>query len=129
MDARKFLVECHRCCEECKKKYRDSRPMTQEENCSRCIFEEPLCEFAEPYAETIVNIVEEFSLNHPVETRQSKFLRMYPNAPIGEDGLVALCLCDFDTTYDQCDAKDCASCRKKYWLAPFEEEDKSDGCG
>ena len=115
MDAREYLVGMSRMC----KLYDD---------CEGCELKDEPCEGAYADPDRLIDAVSRWVKAHPVETRQSKFLRMYPNAPIGKDGLVALCLCDFDTTYDKCDAKDCASCRKKYWLAPFEEDDKFDGC-
>ena len=67
--------------------------------------------------EIILNWCEE----HPVKTRQSEFLKMFPNASIIAD-TVAICPKDIETTYT-CKAvnSNCSNCRKSYWLAEVEE--------
>lgn len=119
MDAREYLVGMSRMC----KSY---------DQCNGCELEDEPCDSIRCDHDRLIDVVSRWVKAHPVmahsvRTRQSEFLRMYPNAPIGQDGLVALGMCDFDATYAKCTAKDCASCRKEYWLAPVEKEDESDG--
>ena len=48
----------------------------------------------------IVERVEQWAKEHPVKTRQSEFLKMYPNARI-DDGVIFLVPCAIDTVeYD-----------------------------
>lgn len=59
---------------------------------------------------------------HPVETRQDRFLKMFPNAKVTSDCL-DICPQDIDKTYtcrfhpDTCD-----KCKRKYWLAEVNEK-------
>lgn len=59
---------------------------------------------------------------HPVKTRQSKFLKMFPNASKDENGIINLCPNCIDTNIE-CfhSTKKCAECCKEYWLAEVEK--------
>ena len=61
---------------------------------------------------------------HPVETRQVRFLKMFPNAPKDENGILNLCPDCIDTNIE-CfhSAKKCAECCKNYWLAEVEKNE------
>nr|DAO00620.1 MAG TPA: hypothetical protein [Caudoviricetes sp.] len=54
---------------------------------------------------------------HPVKTRQSEFLKMYPNARI-DDGVIFLGPCAIDNSH-KC-TLDCKKCCRDYWLAEIE---------
>lgn len=78
--------------------------------------------------EIILNWCEE----HPVETRQYRFLKMFPNTMKDEDVInIDPCVVDetlFLSSYCwECAKKnnveDCVECRKKYWLAEVEENE------
>ena len=66
-----------------------------------------------------VAIVEQWAKDHPVKTRQSEFLKMFPNASINRsDGILCIDPCVIDCT--QKDNKKycnmtCTACRKDYW--------------
>ena len=47
-----------------------------------------------------VEIVERWAKEHPRKTRQSEFLKMFPRAGRGEDGLIVFCPEDFDSKFD-----------------------------
>lgn len=70
-------------------------------------------------AEKAVQIVEQWAKDHPVKTRQSEFLKMFPNAPVNRsDGILCIDPCAIDCT--QKDNKKycnmtCTACRKDYW--------------
>lgn len=69
--------------------------------------------------EKVVAIVEKWSVEHPVKTRQSEFLKMFPNADIQND-IVRICPKKIDQnsiTSEECSKVMCTDCRKKYWLA------------
>lgn len=50
---------------------------------------------------------------------QSEFLKMFPRANRGEDGLIVFCPKDFDSKIE-CGRDPCGECRKKYWLEEVE---------
>ena len=64
-----------------------------------------------------VQIVEKWAKEHPVKTRQSEFLKMYPNARI-EDGVIFLGPCAIDNSH-KC-TLDCKKCCRDFWLKEIE---------
>lgn len=71
--------------------------------------------------EIIINWCEE----HPIKTRQSEFLKLCPNAPKDENGIIAIPSCNVEEGYaiDNCSKKSCTQCRKEYWLAEVDENE------
>ena len=69
-----------------------------------------------------VAIVEHWANEHPVKTRQSEFLKQWPNAKIGSEGTVAIDPCIFDTTVRnrRCIATSCTECRREFWMQEVE---------
>ena len=71
----------------------------------------------------LVPIVEKWTKEHPVKTRQSEFLEQYPEAEIGDDGYPSVAPCQL---YKDMEEKDengvcckncgCAECRSDFWL-------------
>lgn len=119
MDAVKFLEEAKRMCNytgDCK-----GCPLETEKNSANCIL------WATPNAidnpGEIVSKVEKWAAEHPVKTRQSEFLRMFPNADIDKDGVLIAIPCHIDKNMKKvyCQALNgCVECRKAYWLAEVE---------
>lgn len=61
---------------------------------------------------------------HPVKTRQSKFLEMFPNARMYEGEFVDICPCHIDehlSNQMNCAGGKCTKCKKEFWLAEVEE--------
>ena len=60
---------------------------------------------------------------HPVETRQDRFLKMFPNAKV-DDGVLVCCPKWVDKDF-RCDMSGrlCTECRKEYWLAEVDENE------
>lgn len=54
---------------------------------------------------------------HPVETRQDRFLKMFPNAQKLNTGILSICPKNVDVTLDLNCARLCSRCYKDYWLA------------
>lgn len=72
-----------------------------------------------------VNQVENWGKEHPVQTRMSKFLEVYPDAPLAEDGLPVVAPCDINKNWQKILEKEncegaCDYCRKDFWLQEVE---------
>lgn len=72
-----------------------------------------------------VEIVEEWSKGRPVKTRQSEFLKHYPNAEINKI-TGALTICPTDIFGGDCEdysepAITCDKCCKRFWFESVEE--------
>lgn len=62
---------------------------------------------------------------HPVETRQDRFLKLYPNSLIDGDNVSHICPRYINKQFIcQEPEKRCCDCRKEYWLAEVDEHDK-----
>lgn len=79
--------------------------------------------FVEKYPEKAVAIVERWTKNHPKKTRQSEFLKLFPEAPIFE-GVLEIKPCKLVGSklnteechsYDEFGLSGCYECCKKYW--------------
>lgn len=67
----------------------------------------------------IVNCVERWAKEHPVKTRQSEFLKLFPNASIGYNGTLVMCPSQADTTaVTECvrSERNCDKCKRDFWL-------------
>ena len=83
----------------------------------RCAFPENVNINHPERFEKTYNIVEKWSDTHPVKTRQSEFLKMFPNAVIDEDnGILCIRPCDIDERIGCTNGKGCDDCFRKYWL-------------
>lgn len=70
----------------------------------------------------VIEIVQKWSNEHPKKTRQSEFLKMFPNARLDFDSVLVIEPCavdkNFASTY--CISDHCYICRAEYWLAEVE---------
>ena len=114
MDALEFLMERNRLCGS----YRGCvgcpfgaaecvvRDMTSEHTCKR-----------------IVAAVEQWSKEHPRKTRQSVFLKQWPDAKVFVDGVIDLCPQELNSHYP-CQSTDykmrCQTCRREFWMQEVE---------
>ena len=71
----------------------------------------------------MVPIVEKWAKEHPVKTRQSEFLKQWPDAEISDDGLPSIAPCQLDVRWLECDSQEdcenrgvCGKCRCDFWL-------------
>ena len=73
------------------------------------------------HPEDAVAIVEKWSAEHPVKTRQSEILKIIPDATI-RNGILITKPCEVNEKIkDRCKKYDyCRDCRKEYWLAEVE---------
>lgn len=71
--------------------------------------------------EEIVAETEKWAAAHPVKTRQSEFLKLFPNAQT-DSGCLNACPMDvFGNTGIDCNKRTCFECKKAFWLAEVEE--------
>lgn len=79
--------------------------------------------FIEEHPDKANEIILNWCKEHPVETRQDRFLKMFPNADICR-GCLEISPCNVDIRQfdsEKCGTKSCAKCRKEYWLAEVDE--------
>ena len=68
-----------------------------------------------------VKFVERWDAEHPIKTRQSEFLKLFPNAQT-DSGCLNACPMDvFGNTGIDCNKRTCFECKKAFWLAEVEE--------
>ena len=69
-----------------------------------------------------IRTVQKWSDEHPKKTRQSKFLKMFPNAKLHFDGSLVINPCELDEAFksEYCNSDNCHKCRAEYWLAAVE---------
>lgn len=115
MDALEFLRERKRMCNLCKR-------------CEGCPLERAGCGLGtsasdEEY-EKIIAAVEQWSKEHPRKTRQSVFLKQYPNAVLDKDGVLRICPPfvggDIPEKYKCVCLTDCSACRREFWMQEVE---------
>ena len=88
-----------------------------------CIITDDLS--ADDYKE-IVNAVEQWSKENPIKTRQSEFLKMFPEAIIGDDGVLDICPMElyesYRSEYRACSNLEtpCYECARKFWMQEVE---------
>lgn len=74
----------------------------------------------------MVKLVEKWAEEHPRKTRQSEFLKQYPEASISKHGVLLVCPCPISSShrdaYGGCATihRKCDDCRKEYWLQDVE---------
>lgn len=118
MDAVKFLKEKKRMCDSFDNYCTD---------CTGCEIESKssgmhCAEYMEKYPEQTVEIVEKWSKEHPQETRLSRFLKYYPNAPLDMYGIPRACVKDLGIVeYEYWCSDDCTDC-PDCWNTPIKEE-------
>ena len=96
-------------------------PLQDKENCC-CIMD------TIEYVEKAVQIVEQWAKEHPVKTRQSEFLKAYPDAKINTDtGAIAIfpCVINKKLTGEHCKkysqrTDECDACAWDWWTEEIE---------
>lgn len=96
----------------------------KQEDCAHCVLPNG-CDITkdEKEIENRVEIIEQWAKDNPIKTRQSEFLKQFPNARLKE-GVLIIDPCKIDITSkedDKCEALktgmySCSDCRKKYWF-------------
>ena len=101
--------------------------------CYNCEFRKRLSVFEtctswrKTHPEEAVAIVEQWAAEHPIKTRQSEFLKLFPGAEPTKDGVLAICPNAFSPVYKderglcKWHYADCDNCCRAFWLAEVEE--------
>lgn len=114
MDAVEYVKTQYRLCRS--KDNCSECPLQDKENCG-CIMD------TIEYVEKAVQIVEQWAKDHPVKTRQSEFLKMFPNAEFCRD-VINILPCSIEKEMCKyCDNSKCEECRKDYWLSEVNDND------
>ena len=79
----------------------------------------------------LYDIVDKWSDEHPAKTRQSEFLKMFPNArtlKCYDEKQVCIDICPNSVYGDKINSDDClytrcVECKKKFWLTPIDEDE------
>lgn len=77
--------------------------------------------------EGMVKAAEQWAAEHPVKTRQSEFLKQWPEAKLKQNGVITICPLEVSAAYREKDGScairsgSCAECKKAFWLAEVEE--------
>lgn len=110
MDAVEYIKTIRRLCES----------QNGYSGCSGCplLNEDDYCSIADARerAEDVVQIVEQWAKDHPIKTRQSEFLKMFPNA-VTDDGVLCISPCKIEKDIVCVNGKTCGDCCREYWLA------------
>ena len=73
-----------------------------------------------------VKIVEEWATAHPRKTRQSVFLKQWPEAYIHENGYLDMCPLQVSVAHRDADGccatldRSCPDCRREFWMQEME---------
>ena len=73
-----------------------------------------------------VSKVEQWAKDNPIKTRQSEFLKLFPDAETDESGILIFCPRKFDPeniNSVHCHRHGCLECRKDYWLTEVTNND------
>lgn len=105
MDAVEYVKALHRLCK-------------SQDGCFECILncEDGCIAAASRYDKNAVSIVEQWEKEHPIKTRQNKFLRMFPNADLCRD-VIDISPCSIEKEMKKCCGdRNCDECKRTYWL-------------
>lgn len=115
MDAVEFFKTVNRIC---KNKDCKECPVYKNNTCCMIGFDD---DSAKSIEETISKVAQ-WAKDHPVKTRQSEFLKLFPNAVI-DDGVLCISPCKIEKDIVCVNGKSCDECFRKYWLAEVTEND------
>lgn len=71
----------------------------------------------------LIPIIEQWAKEHPVKTRQSELLKLFPEASMLDDGCLNICPNQFVSEYRDKETggcydpgMDCGKCKRDFWL-------------
>lgn len=105
--------------------YKAFKRMCDKTDCKDCLLDKKCRPSANVEPEEVVELVEEWAKDHPVKTRQSVVLKMFPKAEIKDD---VLWMCPKCISYDyrpeeNCRKISCSDCKRKFWLTEVTDND------
>ena len=115
MDAVEFVKTVNRLC---KNRHCHGCPVAKE---GRCMV--GFDYYSVKSIEETISKVEQWARDHPVKTRQSEFLKMFPNANIPCD-VIDIIPCNIEKEMRKCCGdRNCDECKRTYWLAEVTDND------
>lgn len=113
MDAVEFLKTHTRMCVACRDFLCDDCPFHEKADgmCQHWAFKCP---------EEAVALVERWAEQHPVKTRQSEFLKQWPNARRYPSGVLSVCPKGLDSNLNLDCSRHCGECCSRFWLVEVE---------
>lgn len=125
MDAVEFIVTRDRMCRSFNVRCNECEVKKRMGADDMCIY------YMAQHPQEVVEIVERWGKEHPLKTRQSELLKLFPRASMTADDVIAFCPESIDSAF-VCPIKErdsydpeCGECRKKYWLEEVEDDDQS----
>ena len=121
MEALEFLKEHKRMCNEYSRSYNGCCDCPLVSHCSIS------STASDEDNKKTVDVVEQWSKDHPRKTRQSVFLEQYPEAEIDENGVVCLCPMFISAVHrdsnGECNypERQCRDCRREFWMKEVDE--------
>ena len=90
-------------------------------NRQNCMFADVIVNYGTKTTDA-VKIVEKWSKENPIKTRNSEFLKQYPNAKVQDDGAIDICPKWVDESYNPygCRETYCDDCKTEYWMQEVE---------
>ena len=103
-----------------------------DDNCQECpVFYKQIetglsCEeFIRNCSDKANEIILKWCEEHPIKTRQDRFLKMFPKAKTNAEGRIVICPNSVEYDYMHgCANVSCPQCMDKYWLAEVDENDR-----
>jgi len=115
MDAVEFFKTVYRLC---KNQACEKCPIWEKGTCMAGV-----CDYSVENIEKTISKVEQWAKEHPIKTRQSEFLKMFPNADLCRD-VINILPCSVEKEMSKCcDNKRCVECRREYWLEEVTDND------
>lgn len=120
MDAVEFLVTRNRMCRSFNGCYNGCEVKKRMGAGDMCIY------YMAQHPQEVVEIVERWGKEHPLKTRQSEVLKMFPSASKQGDGILTFCPRAVDTEFlcprkHSDDYGECDDCRRDFWLSEVDE--------
>lgn len=111
MDVVEFFSEFRRMCK-------------SSSDCAKCEYHGDRCDNAIELLEKTVAKVEQWSKEHPRKTRQSVFLKQWPEAELDKSGCLMLCplivSAEHRNRHGECTTLACSGCRREFWMQEVE---------
>lgn len=115
MDAVEFFKTVYRLC---KNQACEKCPIWEKGTCMAGV-----CDYSVENIEKTISKVEQWAKEHPIKTRQSEFLKMFPSADLCRD-VINILPCSVEKEMSKCcDNKRCVECRREYWLEEVTDND------
>lgn len=97
--------------------YKAFKRMCDKTDCKDCLLDQKCRPSANVEPEEVVELVEEWAKDNSIRTRQSEFLKKFPNADLLGD-VINIVPCKIEKEIKRyCGDRACNDCRKDYWLA------------